>query len=56
MEATLLRLYSELGKECAAGKCEGCGAREFCYTAPADMTEEIIQKVLKHLADRISGR
>ena len=47
----IIRFYAELAKRCKADGCRGCGAREFCYTAPASMTEEIIRRAV----DWISG-
>lgn len=38
--------YKALAARCGEGECETCGAREFCYTTPHSMTEEMIARTL----------
>lgn len=41
--------FDALAVKCGKGKCEECGAREFCFTAPRSMTAEIIDETIKWL-------
>ena len=41
--------FEAIAKHCDEGKCEGCGAKEFCYTAPKSITTEIIDGVIRWL-------
>lgn len=41
--------YAALAKHCGIDKCEGCGARAFCYTAPLSMTDELIRQTVVFL-------
>lgn len=43
------QFYMALAKSCRPGACEGCAAREFCYTAPRSMTDEIIDQAISEL-------
>ena len=47
--------YRELGKKCTLGGCEGCAARDLCYTAPHSVTDEIIDQVIEKMELPIYG-
>lgn len=42
----VLGFFKQLAGHCCVGECEGCGAREFCYTAPRSMTENLIHQTI----------
>lgn len=41
--------FEQLARHCSDGECEGCGAREFCYTAPRSMTEDLIRQTINRM-------
>ena len=41
--------FFALAKECEEGKCEGCGAQDFCYTAPGSMTADLIERTINQM-------
>jgi hypothetical protein len=44
----IYEFYAALKAKCMRdiGKCPECGAREFCFTAPLGMTDEIIRQAV----------
>lgn len=47
------KFFARLGETCEEGKCKRCYAHEFCFTAPASMTDEIISRVLNRILARM---
>ena len=41
--------FELLARHCSDVECEGCGAREFCYTAPRSMTEDLIHQTINRM-------
>lgn len=41
--------FEQLARHCSDGECEGCDAREFCYTAPRSMTEDLIRQTINRM-------
>ena len=45
----VLDFFEQLARHCNEGECEGCDAREFCYTAPRSMTEDLIHQTINRM-------
>ena len=45
--------FEQLARHCSDGECEGCDAREFCYTAPRSMTEDLIRQTINRMNNSI---
>lgn len=45
----ICEFFEQLAHSCDEGKCEGCSAREFCYTAPKSMTAELIERAIEQI-------
>lgn len=43
--------FKKLAAKCNKDACEECGAREFCFTAPLSMTDEIIDETIQWIND-----
>lgn len=39
--------FNALAAKCGKDQCEECGARQFCFTAPHSMTDEIIVETIE---------
>ncbi len=48
----VLDFFEQLARHCNEGECEGCDAREFCYTAPRSMTEDLIRQTISRMNHR----
>lgn len=43
------QFYRALAKKCRFGACVCCAMRDFCYTAPNSLTDEIIDQVIAEI-------
>lgn len=48
-ETNVYDFFEQLAQNCDEGKCDGCGAQEFCYTAPKSMTAELINQAIEDM-------
>lgn len=53
-QMSIHEFYAALAAICGEDRCEGCVAREFCFTAPQSMTAEIIDRTIRQLMEQSS--